>query len=99
MTSVIIMGLLAGILFSFGLPHLVKGTMGKKFMTPLGQNRSAVENILWGWVFWGVAVLLWHTAPMAAHPRATFVSAAGGVLVGALVMALMMPGPGSKKAD
>ena len=97
MTSVIIMGLLAGLLFSFGLPHLVKGSLGKKFMTPLGQNRSAIENVLWGWVFWVVAVLLWHVAPMATHPRAAFVSAAGGVLVGALVMAMMNPGPGHKE--
>ncbi|HXY18266.1 MAG TPA: hypothetical protein VEH48_02520 [Candidatus Nitrosopolaris sp.] len=97
MTSVIIVGLLAGILFSFGLPHLVKGMLGKKFMTPLGQNRSAVENVMWGWAFWVVAVLLWHTAPMAAHPRATFVSAAVGVLAGGLVMAMMNPGPGAKK--
>ena len=97
MTSVIIMGLLAGILFSFGLPHLVRGAAGKKFMTPFGQNRSAVENVLWGWVFWVVAVLLWHVAPMAFHPRAAFVSASAGVLVGALVMAMMNPGPGSKE--
>ena len=97
MTSVIIMGVLAGILFSFGLPHLVRGAAGKKFMTPLGQNRSAIENVLWGWVFWVVAVLLWHIAPMATHPRAAFVATAGGVLAGALVMAMMNPGPGHKK--
>ena len=97
MASVIIMGLLAGILFSFGLPHLVRGAAGKKFMTPLGQNRSAVENVLWGWIFWVVAVLLWHTAPMAVHPRAAFVSAAAGVLAGALAMAMMNPGPGHKE--
>lgn len=96
MTSVIIMGALAGVSFSFGLPHLVRGAAGKKFMTPLGQNRSAIENVLWGWVFWVVAVLLWHVAPMAAHPRAAFVATAGGVLVGALGMAMLNPGPGHK---
>jgi hypothetical protein len=97
MTSVIILAGLAGVLFAFGLPHLVRGSAGRKLMTPLGQNRSAVENVLWGWAFWVVAVLLWHVAPMAAHPRAAFASAAGGVLVGALVMAMMNPGPGSKE--
>lgn len=79
MTSVIIMGLLSGALFIYGLPSLVRGAAGKTHNTPIGD--ASMVNIVWGVVCWGVAVLLWHTAPMAAHPRATFVAVIVGVLV------------------
>lgn len=79
MTSVIIMGLLAGGLFIWGLPSLVRGAAAKTHPTPFGS--AAMVNVSWGVILWGVAVLLWHSAPMAAHPRATFVSVAAGVLL------------------
>jgi hypothetical protein len=79
MTSVIILGLLAGALFIYGLPHLLMGAKGKDYPTPIGDN--AMMNVFWGWLSWVVAVLLWHTAPMHFHPRAAFVGVAAGVLI------------------
>jgi hypothetical protein len=84
MTSVIIMGLLAGALFIYGLPHLASGAMGKTYKSPLGD--SAMVNVTWGWLAWVIGVLLWHIAPMRLHPRAAFVAVAIGVLVMGWVM-------------
>ena len=89
MTSVIIMGLLAGFLFVGGLPHLIKGVMGKAYPMPFGQEGSAIKSVVWGWLNWVVAVLLWHTAPMRLHPRAAFAAVALGVLVTGILMSNM----------
>lgn len=89
MTSVIIMGLLAGFFFTGGLPHFIKGIMGKAFPMPFGQAGSAVKSVVWGWLNWVVAVLLWHVAPMHSHPRAAFAAVAVGVLVTGLLMSNM----------
>ncbi len=89
MTSVIILGLLAGFLFVGGLPHFIKGVMGKAYPMPFGQSESALKSVIWGWLNWVVAVLLWHVAPMASHPRAAFAAVAGGVLVGGILMSNM----------
>jgi hypothetical protein len=89
MTSVIIMGLLAGFFFVGGLPHFIKGIMGKGYPMPMGQATSAAKSVVWGWVNWVVAVLLWHVAPMRSHPRAAFVAVAVGVLVTGLLMSNM----------
>jgi hypothetical protein len=86
MTSVIIMGLLAGFFFTGGLPHFIKGVMGKGYPMPMGQATSAAKSVVWGWLNWVVAAMLWHVAPMRFHARAAFV----GVAVGALVTGLLM---------
>lgn len=79
MTSVIILGFLAGALFIYGLPYLARGTASKNLVSPFGDKPEA--SVAWGWVCWVVAVLLWHIAPMHLHPRAAFVGVALGVLV------------------
>jgi hypothetical protein len=79
MTSVIILGFLAGALFIYGLPYLARGAAGKNLVMPFGDSPAAC--FVWGWVCWVVAVLLWHAAPMHLHPRAAFVGVALGVLV------------------
>lgn len=89
MTSVIILGFIAGFLFVSGLPHLIKGVMGKAYPMPFGSMESAMASVVWGWLNWVVAVLLWHVAPMSSHPRATFVAVAAGVLVSGLLMSNM----------
>ena len=89
MTSVIILAFLAGFLFVGGLPHLVKGVMGKGYMMPFGFSESATKSVIWGWLNWVVAVLLWHIAPMRSHPRAAFAAVAIGVLVAGLAMSNM----------
>lgn len=91
MTSVVILAFLAGFLFVGGLPHLVKGSMGKSYMMPMGFGESALKSVVWGWLLWVVAVLLWHIAPMRFHPRAAFIAAAVGVLVAGVWMSGMAP--------
>lgn len=79
MLSVLILGFLAGALFINGLPHLGSGVSGKSHASPLGD--SAAVNVTWGWINWLVAVILWHIAPMAEHPRAAFVAVAAAILL------------------
>ncbi len=92
MVSVLILGFIAGLLFINGLPSLVRGAAGKKHRAPWNKSASAAENVVYGWLNFGAAVLAWHTAPMSAHPRAAFIAVAGGVLVGGLVLARMYSG-------
>jgi|GEM_PF-1178015 len=97
MTSVIIMGLLAGFFFTGGLPHFTKGVMGKSYPMPMGGMDSAMVSVVWGWANWVVAVLLWHIAPMHSHPRAAFVAVAVGVLVTGLLMSNMKYKTGGRR--
>lgn len=89
MTSVIILAFIAGVLFVGGLPQFVKGVMGKSYVRGV---ESPMVSVVWGWVCWVVAVLLWHVAPMRLHPRAAFAAAAVGVLAAGLVMSTMRGG-------
>jgi len=87
MVSVLIIGFLSGALAANGLPHFVRGTLGKTHQTALGNPLSAVQNVVWGWLSMAIAVIIWHFAPMASHPRAAFLGAAIGVLVAGLALA------------
>lgn len=84
MLWVLIVGLVTGGLVTNGLPYFVKGAMGQKHPTPLGN--SAAQNVIWGWLNLVVAVLIWHLAEMRHHPRVTFL----GVAIGSLVVGLWL---------
>lgn len=99
MTSVIILAFLAGVLFVMGLPHLVKGVMGKSYMMPMGGKESPMASVFWGWLNWVVAVILWHIAPMRYHPRAAFIAAAAAVLLAGLWMSTMRGKSGRSKKE
>lgn len=99
MTSVIILAFIAGVLFVGGLPHLVKGVMGKSYMMPMGGKESPMASVFWGWLNWLVAVILWHIAPMRYHPRAAFIAAAVGVLLAGLWMSTMGGKTGRSKKE
>ncbi len=92
MTSVIIWGFVAGVLAGGGLPHFVSGIMGKAYQTPFGKPNSPGVNVVWGWLNWVVAVLVWHIAPMRLHPRAAFVATALGVLLVGLMLTYRVKG-------
>jgi len=85
--SVVILGFLSGMLAAAGVPHFVKGITGSKHQTPFGKPSSAVVNVVWGWINFVVAVLLWHIAPMHIHPRLAFLAVAAGGLVMGVVLA------------
>jgi hypothetical protein len=89
MTSVIILGFLAGFLFVGGLPHFIKGIMGKAWPMPFGQEGSAIKSVIWGWLLGVVAITLWHLAPMRFHPRAAAFGTSIGVLIAGLLMSNM----------
>ena len=86
MISVLIVGFLAGFLVGGGVPLYIKGATGQKYMTPFGQTTTPTSNVVWAWLNFVVAALLWHIAPMRGHPRAAFAAVAVGVLVVGLMM-------------
>lgn len=87
MTSVLILAFAAGVLGVYGLLHFLAGTKGAKMPT-FGKELPAVVGVFCGWLELVAAVLLWHVAPMAVHPRAAFVAVAVGVLVAGKLVAL-----------
>jgi hypothetical protein len=87
MTSVLILAFLAGTLAVGGVAHFLAGVHGTKVKV-FGMQTPAVWGVFLGWLELVGAALLWHVAPMAAHPRAAFVAVAVGVLVAGLVMSL-----------
>jgi hypothetical protein len=87
MTSVLILGFLVGSLAVGGVAHFLAGVHGAKVKV-FNKQTPAVVGVFWGWLELVGAALLWHVAPMAGHPRATFVAVAVGVLVAGKVMSL-----------
>lgn len=87
MVSVLILGILVGVLFCNGVPHFIKGVSGEKHRTPFAKSSPATVNAVWGWLNLVAAVLVWHVAPMAKHPRAAFVAVATGALLTGVFLA------------
>lgn len=96
MTSVIILGFIVGILLGDGLPYFVVGAKGYGAKL-VGVPTSAAANVLWGWLNFVVAALLWHIAPMRLHPRAAFAAIAIGALFVGLLLSLVWPKHDHKK--
>lgn len=40
----------SGVLLFNAIPHLVQGICGKRHMTPLAPESSALTNVIWGWI-------------------------------------------------
>jgi hypothetical protein len=100
MTSVIILSFLAGGLVVTGLPHFIKGIMGKAYPMPFGFAGSAMKSVVWGWLCGVVAVTLWHLAPMRFHPRAaSFGASIGALVVGLLMSNMLAKAPKHRHAD
>ena len=96
MTSVILIGFLVGALAANGVPHFVIGITGQKQKMPMIGQMPPEVSVLWGWLNFVAAVLLWHVAPMRFHPRAAFVAVAVGALIMSLFVACMMKRAGRK---
>ncbi|HUD03861.1 MAG TPA: hypothetical protein VMR51_03680 [Patescibacteria group bacterium] len=96
MTSVIILGGIVGLLAGMGLPYFVVGAKGYGAKI-FGMPSSAAVNVVWGWLSFVAAGLLWHVAPMKVHPRAAFAAVAVGVLIAGLVLSMIWPKHDHKK--
>lgn len=78
--------LLAGLFGANGVPHFVRGIMGKKFRTPFGKDSSPTLNVAWGWLNFVAAGILIFYANI--HPH--LLRALGMVALGALIMGVML---------
>jgi hypothetical protein len=87
MWQVYVFGFLAGVFGVNGIPHFLNGLAGKKFKSPFGENSDYMVNIVWGWLNFIVAGIFLFYSHSHIHLLRTFAS----VMVGALVMALLLP--------
>lgn len=53
-----LLAFLAGAFAINGIPHLVKGITGQTHMTPFKRVSSALLNVVWGFVNFGLALVL-----------------------------------------
>lgn len=79
---------LAGLIGANGVPHFIKGIMGKTHQTPFGKPSSAVVNVVWGWFNFIVALLLIYWGHVHAHILRAFVLVAVGALVVSILLAM-----------
>ena len=86
MLHIYIYSFLAGMFGTNGVPHFIKGVLGKKHQTPFGKESSPIVNVIWGWVNFVVAGLILFYANIHPHLLRAF----GFLALGSLVMALIL---------
>lgn len=83
---------IAAAIMTNGIPHFVSGVSGRPFRTPLsrasaGRPGSPAANVVWGWVNFLVAFLLFaNIGPLYIGTPGDTVFVAAGVLVAGLVL-------------
>jgi hypothetical protein len=87
MWQLYVFSFIAGLFGANGVPHFVKGGLGKKHQTPFGKPSSAIVNVVWGWVNFVVAMLFLYWAHVHAHRLRAFVLVASGALIISLLNA------------
>ena len=86
MLATLIIGFFAGAFAANGIPHFVKGITGQPHMTPFGQPSSPLTNVVWGWLNFVLAGMLWSSLDEPPEDIA-YVAAALGALVAAAILA------------
>jgi len=75
-------GLAAGVLLFNAIPHLVQGICGKRHMSPLAPDSSALANVIWGWINLVLGVLLaWNWANWSTSAWLAFGAGGFGISV------------------
>lgn len=88
----------AGALVANGIPHFVNGVCGQPFRTPFVRLQrsdlsSPTTNVVWGWLNWLIAYLLFlDVGPRYLGSLIDTVAAAGGMLVMGLILARAFSG-------
>ena len=73
---------LAGLFGANGAPHFIKGVIGQKHQTPLGNPSSAVVNVAWAWFNFILAAVCLHLGHARLHEdRALVLLAVGGIIM------------------
>jgi hypothetical protein len=83
MLLTILLSFFAGLFGANGVPHYITGVTGQEHPSPLGS--SAVVNAIEGWVMFLLGGAFWYFAEAQNYPVFTYIFAALGVLVIALV--------------
>ncbi len=58
----LILGFLAGMFITNGVPHFVSGIRGDKHMTPLAKDSSAMVNVVWAYVNFVIGIWLFKAS-------------------------------------
>lgn len=88
-----------GALLANGIPHFVSGVCGRPFRTPLVRMQasdvsSPTTNVVWGWLNFLVAYLLFiDVGPRYLGSPIDTLAAAGGMLVMGVILARIFSQP------
>lgn len=80
MWQLYVFSILGGLLAANGVPHFIKGGLGKTHQTPFSKRSSPIVNVVWGWVNFALAAVSLHFAHVWAHEYRAFVLFAVGAL-------------------
>ncbi|MBB4215341.1 hypothetical protein FHT79_002510 [Rhizobium sp. BK212] len=71
-----------------GIPHFVNGVSGRPFRTPFAKLGSPTANVVWGWVNFLIAFLLFaNIGPLYIGSPGDTIFVAVGMLVTGIVLA------------
>jgi len=71
-----------------GIPHFVNGVSGRPFRTPFAKLGSPTANVVWGWVNFLIAFLLFaNIGPLYIGSLGDTIFVAVGMLVTGIVLA------------
>ena len=84
----LLLGFLSGMFLVNSLPHLINGVRGKKHMTPLAKDSSALVNVVWAFVNIIFGVWLLRASGATINDALSLSSYSWSFMIGVLFMAL-----------
>ncbi len=84
----LVLGFIAGMLLTNGVPHFVSGIAGKSHMTPLAKDSSALVNVVWAYINFVVGVWVFNYSGGNLTALFSFDSYSLSFWLGSFVLAL-----------
>lgn len=85
----LLLGFMAGMFLTNGVPHFVSGVMGGKHMTPFAKDSSALVNIVWGFVNFVFGLWIFNLSGGRLDELISFDTFAISFLLGAFALAIV----------
>jgi hypothetical protein len=79
---------IAAAVLTNGVPYFVNGVSGRRFRTPFAKPSSPIVNVVWGWVNFLIAFLLFaNIGPLYIGTPGDTIFVAAGMLVAGILIA------------